>query len=117
MTDNSIDPTDSRGAVQEGEREKDENFYRGKWILAPMVRIGILPFRLECLKYGAGKTNQSTWLRTPFLSSVCTPGWLASTPVFSSDAWCRERKEEGRKLIQSVAFVLVASAFFSLPLA
>eukprot|EP00820_Chromera_velia_P001786 Cvel_15472.t1-p1 / transcript=Cvel_15472.t1 / gene=Cvel_15472 / organism=Chromera_velia_CCMP2878 / gene_product=tRNA-dihydrouridine(20) synthase [NAD(P) ]-like, putative / transcript_product=tRNA-dihydrouridine(20) synthase [NAD(P) ]-like, putative / location=Cvel_scaffold1147:4367-7639(+) / protein_length=515 / sequence_SO=supercontig / SO=protein_coding / is_pseudo=false len=27
--------------------------YRNKYILAPMVRIGVLPFRLECLKYGA----------------------------------------------------------------
>ncbi|KAF8822323.1 dihydrouridine synthase (dus) protein [Cardiosporidium cionae] len=27
--------------------------YHSKYLLAPMVRIGILPFRLECLKYGA----------------------------------------------------------------
>lgn len=39
---------------EEGERRSDGDFYKGKWILAPMVRIGILPFRLECLKYGAG---------------------------------------------------------------
>ncbi|CDI81975.1 dihydrouridine synthase domain-containing protein, putative [Eimeria praecox] len=27
--------------------------YQSAWILAPMVRISTLPFRLECLKYGA----------------------------------------------------------------
>jgi tRNA-dihydrouridine synthase 2 len=27
--------------------------YRNKWVLAPMVRACLLPFRLECLKYGA----------------------------------------------------------------
>ncbi len=27
--------------------------YRGKWVLAPMVRACLLPFRLECLRYGA----------------------------------------------------------------
>ncbi|CDJ37232.1 dihydrouridine synthase domain-containing protein, putative [Eimeria tenella] len=27
--------------------------YNSSWILAPMVRISTLPFRLECLKYGA----------------------------------------------------------------
>lgn len=29
--------------------------YQNAWVLAPMVRISTLPFRLECLKYGAGK--------------------------------------------------------------
>lgn len=29
--------------------------YNNAWILAPMVRVSVLPFRLECLKYGAGK--------------------------------------------------------------
>lgn len=29
--------------------------YHDAWILAPMVRISTLPFRLECLNYGAGK--------------------------------------------------------------
>ena len=27
--------------------------YRNKTILAPMVRVGTLPFRLTCLTYGA----------------------------------------------------------------
>lgn len=31
--------------------------YNSSWILAPMVRISTLPFRLECLKYGAGETQ------------------------------------------------------------
>ncbi|KAL8439592.1 hypothetical protein Efla_003805 [Eimeria flavescens] len=30
------------------------SMYHKAWILAPMVRISTLPFRLECLKYGAG---------------------------------------------------------------
>lgn len=31
--------------------------YQNAWVLAPMVRISTLPFRLECLKYGAGKIS------------------------------------------------------------
>ena len=29
------------------------DMYRGKVILAPMVRVGGLPFRMTCLHYGA----------------------------------------------------------------
>lgn len=34
--------------------------YHDAWILAPMVRISTLPFRLECLKYGAGEIQTIT---------------------------------------------------------
>eukprot|EP00918_Siedleckia_nematoides_P080382 GHVU01176346.1.p1 GENE.GHVU01176346.1~~GHVU01176346.1.p1 ORF type:complete len:518 (-),score=62.27 GHVU01176346.1:772-2325(-) len=29
--------------------------WRNVWVLAPMVKIGLLPFRLECLRYGADR--------------------------------------------------------------
>ncbi|PHJ25450.1 dihydrouridine synthase protein [Cystoisospora suis] len=70
MHDNTIDPTGSR-AVQD-ESEKDEHFYRGKWILAPMVRIGILPFRLECLKYGADLVYTEEIIDHKLLNTVRT---------------------------------------------
>lgn len=37
--------------------------YQSAWILAPMVRISTLPFRLECLKYGAGEVRNATYSR------------------------------------------------------
>ena len=46
-------PTEQRqgGSISHSE------MYQSAWILAPMVRISTLPFRLECLKYGAGKVG------------------------------------------------------------
>ncbi|EPR61321.1 dihydrouridine synthase (dus) protein [Toxoplasma gondii ME49] len=46
--------------------------YCGKWILAPMVRIGILPFRLECLKYGADLVYTEETIDHKLLNSVRT---------------------------------------------
>ncbi|PFH36115.1 dihydrouridine synthase (dus) protein [Besnoitia besnoiti] len=46
--------------------------YRGKWILAPMVRIGILPFRLECLKYGADLVYTEETIDHKLVNSVRT---------------------------------------------
>ena len=42
--------TPGKGANRFGRQKID---YRGKMILAPMVKIGTLPFRLLCLSYGA----------------------------------------------------------------
>ncbi|KAL8446925.1 hypothetical protein Emag_004531 [Eimeria magna] len=55
----------ARSVQKEGSccaKAEPETVYQNAWILAPMVRISTLPFRLESLKYGAGSQCGSAGL-------------------------------------------------------
>lgn len=55
--------------------------FRGKNILAPMVRVGTLPMRLLALDYGADIVYcevRAGWLGTLLLPTVKERGWIGN---------------------------------------
>ncbi|KAK9869408.1 hypothetical protein WA026_003163 [Henosepilachna vigintioctopunctata] len=60
----------------------NENFYKNKIILAPMVRVGTLPMRLLALKYGADLVYTEELIDWKFLKSVRVENHVLKTIDF-----------------------------------